>query len=208
MKRYFTFLLIAVILVGCAGHGRGGKHGDTGGTKHLHTQLGAPAEGAVPLEEYPVLDALLNSLAVGDIKMLVIGDHTVSFGSETDSAAIASRLGVPKEVVEDYAAKNKSETPLEERFDLTVDYVLLSDEDFDRIFSAEDHGGWDRFYRKYPKSAGYIQVSRPGFNKDKTLALVYLGNQRNWLAGTGEYIVLEKSDGAWKIKTRDMIWIS
>ena len=209
MKRYFIFLLIAIILVGCAGGpGRDGKHGDTGGTKHLHTQLGAPAEGAVPVEEYDVLDALLETLAVGDAELLVIGDHTVSFGADKDSAAVATRLEIPVEAVEDYAAKNKTGAAIEERFSLSVDYVLLGDDDFDRMFSAEDRGGWDRFYRKYPKSAGHIQLSRPGFNKDKTLALVYIGNQRNWLAGTGEYIVLEKIDGAWKIKNREMIWIS
>lgn len=204
MNRYFIFLLIAAFLAGCAGHGRG--HGRTG--ENIHTRLGAPTEGAVLLEEYPVLDAVLNSMATGDIKMLVIGEHTVSFGGESDSAAIAERLNIPLDVVQDYAAKNKTEATIEERFTVNVDYALLGDDDFDHIFSAEDNGGWDRFYRKYPKSAGYIQVSRPGFNAEKTLALVYVGNQRNWLSGGGEYVVLEKVDGVWKVKTRDTIWVS
>lgn len=41
-----------------------------------------------------------------------------------------------------------------------------------------------------------------------TKALVYVGNQYHWLAGTGYYYFLEKVDGAWQIINELMIWIS
>jgi hypothetical protein len=205
MKPYVIFLLIAAFIA-CGCHGNNEKKPDN--VKPPQPQAGPAAEGAVPADEYEVLSALLETFAGGDIKMLVIADHTVTYGAGDDSAAVASRLDIPAALVEDYSAKNKDEAPLENRFTFSVDYVLLSDEDFERIFSAPEHGGWDMFYRKFPNSAGHIQISRPGFNKDKTLALVYVGNQRHWLAGVGEYVVLEKINGAWTIRKRDMVWIS
>ena len=68
--------------------------------------------------------------------------------------------------------------------------------------------GWEEFYRRYPDSPGITTLSRVGFNRERTEALVYMGAQLHYLAGAGNLYRLEKQDGVWKIVEKVMLWIS
>jgi hypothetical protein len=65
------------------------------------------------------------------------------------------------------------------------------------LFDTEGKDGWQEFYKFHPKSPGIITLSRPGFSKDGGLAVIYMGNQANWLVGGGRIHVLEKKEGKW-----------
>ena len=62
------------------------------------------------------------------------------------------------------------------------------------IFNNED---WDKFYRAYRDSAGFVYLSAVGFNADKTVAVVSIGHWCGGLCGEGQYHVLQKKDGRW-----------
>ncbi len=92
----------------------------------------------------------------------------------------------------------------------------MSERDRDRVFQVKGEGekktgnpkGFDEFYRLYPKSTGFMSVSRIGCNSAKTQALVYIGNLCGGLCGTGQVFLLVKEGGAWKVQYVTMTWIS
>jgi len=53
-----------------------------------------------------------------------------------------------------------------------------------------------------------MSLSRIGFNSSKTQALVYVANVCGGLCGTGEFYLLGKVDGKWKIQNELIVWIS
>jgi len=85
-------------------------------------------------------------------------------------------------------------------------YLLISETETGKIFSGED--GWNRFYKEYRGAQGIMMLSRVGFDRNKNEALVYIGNQSDWLAGVGYYVLLRKESGKWVVKDQLMAWIS
>jgi hypothetical protein len=58
--------------------------------------------------------------------------------------------------------------------------------------------GWDEFHARHPDSGGYFVMSTVGFNRDKTLAVVYTGSTCGGLCGRWALHLLQKIDGKWK----------
>jgi hypothetical protein len=121
----------------------------------------------------------------------------------------------------DYDQKNKSPMVLDQkRFFLKVYVAIISEAEYDRIFSVgsgkkarneklvKGTTGWEEFYQLYPKSQGIMSVSRIGFNPSKTQALVYVGNVCGGLCGIGDFFLLRKESGKWRIQTQLNAWIS
>ncbi len=75
-------------------------------------------------------------------------------------------------------------------------------------FFKEDGGGWTKFYEKYGTTQGILTMSKIGFNEEHTEALIYFGNQSDWLAGAGYYGLLVKKQGEWILVEKIMKWIS
>ena len=173
-------------------------------------------------DDYKVYSLVLQSNYIREgVERLVIGDRTpMAFppvmmgmtqpGETPEMKKI--RKTATKETTRDYEEKNKSSALLENRFSVNVPIVLMSEEDRDRIFQVKGEGekktgnpkGFDEFYRLYPKSTGFISLSRIGYNPAKMQALVYIGN----LCGTGRVFLVVKEDGVWKVEYVAMTWIS
>jgi hypothetical protein len=160
------------------------------------------------------------------VKRIVIREDTVmrdqprprtgnaQYGKEFyDAVANETRL--------DYDQKNKSPMVLDgKRFFSKVYVAIISEAEYDRIFSVglaknPDSGklvkgttGWEEFYQLYPKSQGIMSLSRIGFNPSKTQAIVYVGNECGGLCGIGDFFLLRKESGKWRIQTQLNAWIS
>lgn len=113
---------------------------------------------------------------------------------------------VSRETVNNYLERNSSPSQLKPDMQLGVEYVLLSAEEQRSIFDQPD--GWGSFYEKYPDSGGYTVLSRVGFNDTLDQALIYVANVAGPLMGAGNYYLLEKKDGEWRIIEQIMVWIS
>ncbi len=70
------------------------------------------------------------------------------------------------------------------------------------------HFAWVKFHKRFPGSHGILQFSRVGFNRDRTQALFYLGNQWDSLAGNGCFVLMGKSEGNWKLIAQVGLWAS
>ncbi len=165
-------------------------------------------------DKYAVYKAVIESLYLSEgFPLVVLKDHTAldtSPGESLDNviAYIQENLGsaIESETLNDFRAKNRqSQEELDAGlFDKRC--VLISEVKIKGIF---EHGGnWSQFYITYPNSQGIMTLSRVGFNTKKNQALLYVGNQSDYLAGRGYYIFLTKKGEDWIIQTMIKAWIS
>lgn len=87
-------------------------------------------------------------------------------------------------------------------------YKIIARDEVDNFFKKGVGRGWQEFYKKYPKSAGFWQFSRPGYSSTRDEALLYVGHSCGGLCGTGHLYLLSKQSGKWTVKNRVMLWIS
>lgn len=162
-------------------------------------------------EEYKVYsDAIPQLLGLPEAKgLFVIYDHTTIDSFDQQSVAYfekRSGIKLEKDMIERFRAKNKMSYKLENNFIDSLQVVLISEEEINHIF--KNGKGWDDFYKKYPHSHGIITLSRVAFNNDKNIAFLHFGNQRDWFAGIGYYVLLKKEDNRWVIVAKVITWIS
>jgi hypothetical protein len=160
-------------------------------------------------EEYAVYSALLNENTNDDNvnRLLIIMDQPspwVDFIDDEQNdfyeGLLKSSPALMAETVNDLKAKNNEHHRFTRRFNITRRYVLISEKDIDDLFRKGVGDGWEKFYRKYPKTDGYATFSRVGFNAEKTQALVYQAHGCGGLCGGGSYILLTKTNGVWTVK--------
>src|SRR5205085_4160373 len=133
-------------------------------------------------------------------RVLVIKDKTEaweSFGGDDNPESFYEELKQSSdellaETVDDFRARNKQAQRLRPRFDVKVKYLLVGAEEIDGFFEKQGVAGWKSFYEKYPKSGGFVNFSRVGFNHAGTQALVYQGHSCGGLCGGGSYLLFTK----------------
>jgi hypothetical protein len=181
------------------------------------TQAFSPTpQGSTPItpEEYAVYDAMIKHIFIPyGVKAIVIVDQTAAgisdgLASQQDLEYLQKNLApdLQAETLSDFVAKNDRSYQVENHFSLDVPVVLFSNEAVDKFFAADD--GWNRFYDQYPNSQGLMKISRVGFDPGKEQALMYVGNQADFLAGQGDYVLLSKEGGVWQVDTTVLAWIS
>ena len=107
---------------------------------------------------------------------------------------------VPADLIKDFCDKNAKPQAVWPELGSRLRLKLLSRAELDSLFSAKQKqkpDGWDKFYAKYPKSPGIITISRVGFNRGGDIAMLYVGSQSHWLAGSGQIRVFRKQNGKW-----------
>jgi len=163
-------------------------------------------------EEYIVYSAYLRDKLAEDSprRLLVIRsattlpeDPTLDFRKSLNwtSAAFRRQLAnIESETVSDMYARNTTSETLTRKFDSDLDYQLLTESQSPSIFyRSEAYTGWRRFYTQFPNSSGIYHFSSPGFNRDQTQALFFVGHAYGSLGGQWGYAVMEKKDGKWKL---------
>ncbi len=115
----------------------------------------------------------------------------------------ANLKGLQDETIQNYIIRNKTTMTLENKFRCEMKIILVKESKIKKILKK----GWSNFKKKYPYSSGFIFLSRVGFNKDKTQALIYVGELWGPLAGVGYYILYNLENGEWISKASFMVWI-
>lgn len=64
------------------------------------------------------------------------------------------------------------------------------------------------FQTRFPNSSGYFVVSHVGLNLSKTEAIIYGEHICSGLCGGGDYFLLRKVNGVWRVVDRHVIWVS
>ena len=171
-------------------------------------------------DAYEVYSAALSTYRLSANRkpgMFVIRSETVnSFGSYTNTTGGAGTCLRPdlewKDIVGpaivDFLEVNKSKWRLAEKFNSDIPYRLMGPNDFP---AANNEKAWADFYKKYPESGGFIDLSAVGFNPDKTIAIFSLSHWCGMLCGEGSYRTFRKVDDKWaplKWKGQTCNWVS
>jgi hypothetical protein len=167
----------------------------------------------ISMDEYAVYSDFYNngisevdSLSID--KLVFIDSTTTRYKlSDDELKYLESNFGLTlsESLVEDFRQKNFRTYKINPFFDLEIDYVLISQNELNMLFEKD---GWAAFYEEYPNSQGITNLSRVGFNHEKSEALFYVGTQSAGLSGIGYFIYLKKENGIWnEYKSKDM-WVS
>lgn len=114
---------------------------------------------------------------------------------------------VPRDLIRDFRRVAAGRSRIEP-FELGRGKLhLLADSTLARFF-GKGKPGWDGFYRAFPRGSGIVSLSRVGLSRDGHWAVLYVGQQSNWLVGAGDLYVLHNDGGIWRIRYRRMLWLS
>jgi hypothetical protein len=128
-----------------------------------------------------------------------------------DLGGIAERLamharqlpGLDTSTVRSFVAFNGQVAVVPELGDSTLSWV--SKKEWRSLFDGEDGGS--EFFSRHPDSGGVTLLSRVGYSRDGTQALVYVVRACP-LCGEGEYVLLVRANGQWRVWARANDWNS
>jgi hypothetical protein len=128
---------------------------------------------------------------------VVIQQETVSDQRASGACLTAESADKFKDAISDFERANSRPWLLQRQFTIQKPYELVSSDAIKLSFN--EHGAdWDGFYKSHPGSGGFLALSAVGFNKDKTLAIVYVGSACGSLCGRWGFHLLEKVGGKWQ----------
>jgi hypothetical protein len=81
-----------------------------------------------------------------------------------------------------------------------VDSVIVGRRELEQSQSSD-------FQQRFQHNLGYIAVSQPGFNFNKTEAILYIDHFCG-LCGGGGYILMRKVNGVWHVVDQHSTWMS
>ena len=160
-------------------------------------------------EEVAVYAALIGNTT----GLLVITDQTETGVSgypgalPTVDSLVSKMHDVAPETTASFLARNATAHPLRADMSLGAPYVLISQAELHGLLPGGE-ADWGVFRARYPDARGYQSLSRVGFNADLAQALVYLGGMADYLAGEGDYYLMNKVNGVWTVDQTVMVWIS
>ena len=113
-----------------------------------------------------------------------------------------------KPVVDSYRSENAQPRVVRPNHKLGLPYEVAPAATLAAFFKMNraTSDSWNAFYRRYPGSGGYLEVSAVGFDAAKTRAMVYLAHSCGSLCGGGQHYLLEQVEGTWReAKIPDLI---
>ena len=163
-------------------------------------------------EEQAVYAAVVKDLFPNANSIVLMETTSTDPGGVANTASTADYAarnlpGLAKATVENFKTRNAQSYNLSVDMQLGVQYVLLTQKQRNEIF-GQNQSGWETFYQNYPNAPGITDLSRVGFNPSFDQALVYAGTLSNYLAGSGYYLLLVKTNGTWTVSQKVMTWIS
>jgi len=160
----------------------------------LITGLGRPED---PEEAWQGKEILIAGLTAADADTK---SHWGTWGFRSKSKAVPSH-----DTIVDFERKARSSCVLKPQFGDVESYKVITQAELDNIFKE---GGWEDFYKKYPKAGGVWTFSRPGYNSARNEAVLSVGHACGSLCGTGHLYFLAKQNNQWTVLNRLMLWIS
>jgi hypothetical protein len=111
-------------------------------------------------------------------------------------------------MLEDYLTKNRTPLKLDETYMSNAVHTVPQAE-LDSLWEQYEYPlDWQEYYRRYPLSNGYIEISRPGIAPQDSMAVMTLGWQFSGDGGQGYMLVFIKINGKWIARWRFETWVS
>lgn len=117
---------------------------------------------------------------------------------------------VSDETVQDWRGKSHTACLWAGQFQVGMPVFVLSKDEFKNLQGSSRRlkDFWSAFDEKYPEAGAVVMISRVGFNSTHTQAVIEVGYQTGPVGGEGDFVLLEKENGAWKVKFLLGAWLS
>lgn len=162
-------------------------------------------------DEYPVFEAVLRKRLVDpELRRLVLRP-LVGFALARTTAAIIKleekSPDLEQQAIREFLARNETPALVEPRIALALPVEVRTREVLAAYFNREKcEAGWQQYRADHYDAKGLLQLSRVGFNHDRTQAIVLLAWQSTCLNETGTVYELLKRRGDWKVVLRATVW--
>ncbi len=165
-------------------------------------------------EEYAVISSVIShGLNNANQKVVIIAETAMppapTTASSEASTALAERLEIPLEAIQDWQDRNRQRSRILPAFTLKQPYEILNPEQHRVLFKGPDpEAAWTRFKRRYPNAPGVLRVSRVGFANNDSNAVVYIEYYCGAECGSARLVHLARlSDAQWRVLTGELVWI-
>ncbi len=149
-------------------------------SQETQQKLVAPYENS---DAYDVYQALLSPDAVNATWPLVISAETESSGTCLKPEGVWKRTLM--QAIADYSGQNAKTYRLQPKLKMKRWYELLTKEEI-----------YARF--KHPGDGSWVELSAVGFNRKRTIAVLWVSHGCPGLCGSGTFHVLHKKNGKWQ----------
>lgn len=141
---------------------------------------------------------------------LLLGDSTLAFRVSRDAvpswrAEFDSIPATLATLLETVSAAKRSSAALP----MPRPVRIVTSAELSEIFESRGRGGWQEFYRRYPRQRSYLRFTPVAFSADTLDALVYYEYYCGGLCGWGSAVWLRRqSNGRWQVQKTVGFWIS
>ena len=162
-----------------------------------------------PTEQDIISLAIARSIeTIGDELHVLEETTSVGLSAHRDENEVAMQLREQaldhdppfRAAVEDFIRKNRTGTKLIFPNPLAKNTQIISREELQKIFPPsgdKKRTGWKTFLARYPHSGGLINVSRPGIDAKQKVAIIYLGQTRDYGSGSGRLHIFRREGTEW-----------
>ena len=197
-----TTLLLPLIFLRFVGHGQQKDTSDYGIYSILIKNNISASRKSVAIFNVTSRDEYVNPWWSDDTSSR---QHLISawlriFFTEFDSSSYA--------LYRDFCKKNWKSEKLTKAFQLPIDVFLIKKPSHKKLSRKSAESRWKKFYDKYPESVGIFEFSDVHYSKDRTKAVVYFAVHRNGLNGRGAIVILDKTEGHWKVRHEGNLWMN
>ena len=171
---------------------------------------------AAVYEEWPdseIYSSVINHGLDSHAEIVVILEKTSGsireLGPDNEVEKIREALGIEKETYISWGKRNREQVNFSSVLNLTVPYVLLSEQNQEVIFDQPDiKTAWLEFSDKYNGARNLLRFSQVGYNYEITNALVYVEHLCGIECSSGRFIALKLMDDRWVVKGSKLIWVA
>ncbi|HEU0052046.1 MAG TPA: hypothetical protein VFQ39_02670 [Longimicrobium sp.] len=106
-----------------------------------------------------------------------------------------------------FAANDPGPVPIRGAFARSDRVTLISPAEHERRMGKGDEA-WSRFHAAWPGASHLVYVSRPGYDKKRTRAVVYASSHCGLRCGEGRFYLLAREEGRWRVERVENVWVS
>lgn len=139
---------------------------------------------------------------------LILKDYTIGYSDSAACINVLDRMNISNSsILKDYLKKNNMSYSLNMLEKNYVHSLILDSNAKTKIYTNKKIN-WNYFYELFPNAIGIATLSRVGFNKNNSIALLRVDLEFGETWGEKIYFVFEKSDNEWRTTKKIVIdWV-
>lgn len=139
---------------------------------------------------------------------LILKDYTIGYSDSAVCINVLDRMNISNSsILKDYLKKNNMSYSLNMLEKNYVHSLILDSNAKTKIYTNKKIN-WNYFYELFPNAIGIATLSRVGFNKNNSIALLRVDLEFGETWGEKIYFVFEKSDNEWRTTKKIVIdWV-